>query len=236
MTKESIKNTINLFEEILSENIKKRHLFFDRAEQIVLWIVGFSTATIVLLFSNGKFEITNFQKNDTLILMIVKNLLLVCCFGLSFRILSFLTELLLDNISRNLYAALKGFQTFFNIKKNKFENNENAEEIIKIINYEFDWDLKDRKELNDDPNFIELLKEIYEKEFESKEEINRIQELFLLYYGYKSSKLFNFFQQPTVIYTRGWVYKILFNLTLISFALTLGTLIFLCIQLLKELN
>ena len=236
MTKESIKSTVTLFEEILSENLKKRHLFFERAEQIVLWIVGFSTATIVLLISTNKFEIANFQKNNTLILMIIKNLLLVCCFGLSFRVLSFLTELLLDHISRNLYAALKGFQTFFNIKKNKFENNENSEEIIKIINYEFDWDLKGRNELNDDPNYIEFLKEIYEKEFESKEEINRIQDLFLLYYGYKSNKFFNFFQQPMVIYIRGWIYRILFNLTLISFALTLGTLIFLCVQLLKELN
>ena len=236
MTKESLKNTVILFDEILSENIKKRHLFFERAEQIVLWIVGFSTATIVLLVTNEKFEISDFQKNDALILMIIKNLLLVCCFGLAFRIFSFLTELLLDHISKTLYVSLKGFQAFLNFKKNKFNNNENSEEIIKILNDEFDWDLKNRKELNDDPNFIEHLKEIYAHEFENKEEINKIQDLFLLFYGYKSRKFFTFFQKPNVIYARGWIYRILFYLTIISFALTLGTLIFLCTELLKEIN
>lgn len=236
MTKESIKNTVNLLGEHLSENIKKRHIFFERAEQIVLWIVGFSTATIVLCITNGKFEMTNFQNNNALILMIIKNLLIVCCFGLSFRILSFLTELLLDNISKNLYGYLKGFQNLYNTKKIKFNNNENSEEIIRVINDEFDWDLKNRKELSNDQNYIELLKEIYENQFENKEEIKEIQELFLLFYGYKSSKFIEFFQKPTIIYIRGVFYRILFNLTLISFALTLGTLIYLCIELLKEIN
>lgn len=235
MTKESLKNTVDILNEILSENLKKRNLFFERSEQIVLWIVGFSTASIVLLISNEKFDITKFKNNDPLILMIIKNLLLVCCFGLSFRILSFLTELLLDNISKSLYGVLKGFHNSLNIKKIKFNSNQNSEQIIKIINDEFDWDLKNRQELNGDQNFIQHLKEIYENAFENKDELNKIQELYLVFYGYKSKYFINFYQKPMIIYIRGLFYRILFYLTIVSFTLTLGTLIFLCKELIKEI-
>ena len=236
MTKESLRKTIELLNEILIENIKKRHLFFERAEQIVLWIVGFSTATIVLLISSKNFDIIKIERNNPLILMIIKNLLLICCFGLSFRILSFFTELLLDNISKSLYGLLKGFQTSLSLIKVKFNDSENAEKIIEIINKEFDWNLNNRKDLNDDSGFIQHLKELYENEFENKEELNKIQDLYLLFYGYKSKKLLNIFQNPKMIYARGLAYRTLFYLTIISFALTFGTLIFLCIELLKEIN
>ncbi|SHK60868.1 hypothetical protein [Epilithonimonas mollis] len=189
MTKEGIKTIINLLNESLSENIKKRHLFFERAEQIVLWIVGFSLAAIVLLITNGKSEIDKIQGTEALRVMVIKNFLLICCFGLSFRILSFVTELILENISKSLYGLLKGFHSSLNLEKNKFNNNEDSEEIIKIINKDFDWNLTYNEQLRNDPNFIKLLKEIYENEFENKEYLDKIQELFLLFYGYKSKKI-----------------------------------------------
>jgi len=236
MTKEALKNIIDLFNEILSENLKKRHLFFERAEQIVLWIVGFSTASIVLLISNGKFDLIKLQSNNPLILMIIKNLLLVCCFGLSFRIFSFLSELLLDKINKSIYATLKGFHSSLNFEKKKLNNIEDADEITKIINEEFDFELPFRSELNKDPNFIKLLKEIYEKEYENKESINHIMNLFLNYYGFKSLKMFNFFQKPKIIYLRGVLYRVIFYLTIISFTLTIGTLIFLGIEIFREIH
>lgn len=206
--------------ETLKEKIKQRGLIFEQAEKIIIWIVGFCIGAFIILLPKDNFEIDYFKSITGIKKTIMLYLLYIVCSGLLFRIISFMTEVILDNISRSLTGYFQGRTILMDTKKTEIKNEYDSAQIIEIINNDFGYQLNNDSNY-DSPQFRKLLKNIYEQAFDDTLFFEEFEQEYLLYFGFKNKTLINIYRKKNYIYLRGIIYRILYFLSVITFLTTI---------------
>ncbi|MDR6528388.1 hypothetical protein J2787_003825 [Chryseobacterium rhizosphaerae] len=231
MTRNTEKLILNWINEMTSDSLKNREIF-EQAEKIIVWIVGFSIGVFALQVP----EVTsNYKSIEGVRKIIMTYSLYTIIFGISFRISSFLTEIILKDILTSFKSKYFGEKIMLEIKKQHISSEtHNANQIIDILNEEFNFNIeKASHQLNENKDFIDTLINIYENSFNDMELLDTITKDSLIYFGYKKNGLVKITNSENFIYFRGILYRLLTAITSLLFITTLGFFLFGAIKIFK---
>ncbi len=114
---------------------------FEKADKIILWIVGFSIGIFVLLLSQkSQNELIN-----ELTFKISVFALTVVILGLSFRVFSFFTQMRYSAIITSFVSFAEGFSSTPEIPDyREITEKDTAEELIEYLKSDFNEIVKDK--------------------------------------------------------------------------------------------
>src|SRR5690606_3499927 len=107
MTNVFLKKIFQASEEIIIKLNDSSRANFERADQIITWIVGFSIGIFVFILS--KDEIENLKNISGTRHIVLNFSLYVIIFGLLYRVISFITSYLNTMILNDILSFSKGF-------------------------------------------------------------------------------------------------------------------------------
>lgn len=240
----ALKYLYNQVSNSLNQNSERDFQNFERADKIIIWIVGFSIGIFVLLFSSD-LKSQNFLIINKLVPPILVTSLLIVIFGLIFRVFSFFTQMIYSKI-------ILGFSSYASSYANaptdeipfprEIKDLDNCEDIIYYLKEDF-------KIIKESPNYENF----------TEEQIKEYRGLLLNYYDILADnnnlekqyeeytkQLANHFglskksleKQRTNdedIIFRGKLYRFLYLCSAIFFVLTIGTFIFGACLILNEM-
>ncbi len=223
------------------ENGEKSNQNFERADRIIIWIVGFSIGIFVILFTkdydvkNPNYETITELSNQITIVS-----LFVVIFGLIFRVFSFFSQMILTEINIEFASYTDGFSNTpeFPIAR-ELKDTDTIDDIIYF--FEQDFQIKQEKPifLNTTQesineyrilllNYYKTLAESNDIEVQLEEFKSKVSE----YYGLSKAKINERFENNKKVKSRGNIYQktligsyIFFFLTIMSFIV--GTIIIL---------
>jgi hypothetical protein len=224
--------------QIVSKNREAYFKITDQADRIIVWLVGFSIATIALLISTSN-TVINIPHNLPQIIVIFASLVIIL--GILYRTLLYVAQFL----ENHLLLKFEGFVGSIHGPKlatpRTLKETDTLEDIIKYFRTDFDLDFSNI-EIND---LNEQQKEVYRLIVYSQytklattfkedldNELNRISNVLMYHFGY-SKKSVNRFKElkgssrriPRLFWFCFYSSHVLFILTVLTFMM--GTLLFL---------
>ncbi|MEL1248105.1 MULTISPECIES: hypothetical protein [Flavobacterium] len=244
MTNQFLKYLYSKISKSTIENGERSNQSFERADRIIIWIVGFSIGIFVILFTKDyDIKNPNYKTITELSNQITIVSLIVVIFGLIFRIFSFFSQMLLTAINMDFAGYADGFSTTLEFPTpRKIKNSDTIEDII----YYFEQDFKIIQEKPDFSNssqesikeYRTLLINYYKSladgndiEVQIEEYKNKLCE----YYGISKEKINERFDNNKNVKLRGKVYQKTLIGSYIFFFLTIATFIIGAIIILEKL-
>ncbi|MDN3606433.1 hypothetical protein [Kaistella yonginensis] len=237
MTNIFIKKIYELTEKTIVDINESNKANFEKADQIIIWIVGFSIGIFVLILPNGKIDSLKDIYGTTY--HTLNFALYVIIFGLLYRIFSFITNILNSMILNDLASFSRGFSANIDeipVPRNLTGNETTiqiAEYLKEDFNYIIPYEVK-----QEDPKMKELLINYYNILANSNDIDKQLSEFKMQigkYLGVNKSYIDFFTKEKTIIY-RGKMYFFLSILTSILFITTVLIFIIGTFKLLIELN
>jgi hypothetical protein len=202
---------------------------FEKADKIIIWIVGFSIGIFVLLISqkskNGiitdlTFEISIYS-------------LIVVILGLLFRICSFFTQIKYSTIIVGFISFAEGFvNTPEILELREIDENESAENLIEFLKNDFDADFKEQDLSKMSTEKIEeyrgLLLNYYRvlaEPRDTEKQLEKFKTNFANHFGFSKKYMDKRINNENRIKVGGLVFRGIFYLSMSLFFLTIGTFI-----------
>ena len=244
MTNQFLKYLYSKISKSTIENSEKSNQNFERADKIIIWIVGFSIGIFVILFTKDyDLKNPNYETIKELSNQITIVSLFVVIFGLIFRIFSFFSQMILTEINLEFASYADGFSDApeFPIAR-EIKDTDSIDDIIYF--FEEDFGIKQEKPLFLNPtqesikeyrilllNYYKTLAESNDIEVQLEEFKNKISE----YYGISKSKINERFENGKKVKFRGNIYRMTLIGSYIFFFLTIMTFIVGTIIILEKL-
>jgi hypothetical protein len=237
MTNIFLKKIYELTEKTIV-NINESNKFnFEKADQIIIWIVGFSIGIFVLILPKDKIDSLKDIYGTTY--QTLNFALYVIIFGLLYRIFSFVTNFINSMILNDLSSFSRGFSA--NIDDIPVPRDLIGDETtIQIAEYlKEDFNYSTPYEVNqEDPKLRELLFNYYNILANSNDINTQLSEFKIQigkYLGVNKNYI-DFFTKEKTIICRGKIYFFISIITSLLFIITVGLFIIGALNLLIELN
>lgn len=244
MTNQFLKYLYSQISKSSFQNNERISQNFERADKIIIWIVGFSIGVFVVFFTKD-YNVDN--PNYKIILELSSQITIVSLFvvilGLIFRIFSFFTQMLLTEINIEFTNYTDSFS---NVPELPIPRQIKDIDTIEDIIYYFEEDFGIKKEKPDFKNstkesiqeYRKLLLNYYSTlaeenniEVQLEEFKNKISD----YYGLSKQKINKRFTDNQKVKSRGKIYQKILIGSYIFFFLTVGTFIIGTIIVLEKL-
>lgn len=244
MTNQLLKYIYAKTSKSVIENGEKSNESFERADKIIIWIVGFSIGIFVLLFTKDyDLENPNYKIISVLSRKISIVSLCIVILGLIFRIFSFFSQILLTAINIEFASYADGFATSQEFPSpREIKNTDSVDDLIfyieqdfKIIQQKPDFSNKSEESII---YYRNLLSNFYKSLAESNDidfQLNNFKKTVCEYYGFSKEKINKRFENNKKIVVRGNLYQITLWGSYIFFFLTISTFIIGTIIILQNL-
>ncbi|MCG2420521.1 hypothetical protein K8089_15980 [Aequorivita sp. F47161] len=241
MEKQLLKQLYTTTSKLVNEQIKRDIENFEKADKIIIWLVGFSIGIFVLIFTRNT---DNLIINQNVFEISIISLVTVIL-GLLFRIISFFTQMTLSSIVFDLIAYAAGFSE---IKKlptpREIEQNDTINDIIFYLKEDFGIE----RELIDITGFskekIKEYRDLQKNYYQTlaswnntDEQLSEYREELAIRFGHNPKVNKTALEEKESSKSKGKKYKlllkssyILFFLTIISFIFGIGFLAFKLIE------
>ncbi|WP_298327254.1 hypothetical protein [Dokdonia sp. Asnod1-B02] len=229
MNNELLKHLFTSTDKVFNKHSDRMFDNFERADKIIIWIVGFAIGVFMLTIIRG-------NENE-----ILENILFeICLFsiiivilGLLFRVVSFLTQLRLSNILMVFSSKIAGMTTEFDIPfPREIKESDGILDIIRYLKEDFGIERPTPK-LNErsDENIKKGI-ELYKKYYKSIADSNDVESQFKIfkkefseYFGYSQSYIDNKLRDEKADYRSGKIFRISLGISVTLYVLTIGTFI-----------
>lgn len=235
MTNQLLKYLYSQISKSTIQNNEKDSQNFERADKIIIWIVGFSIGIFVILFTQGyDLKNPNYRIISELSNQIAIVSLFVIILGLIFRIFSFFAQMLLTEINIEFFNYVDSFSNIPELPTPRTITD--MDTIENIINYfEEDFGIKEKK-----PNFHDSTKQNIEEyrkllvnyyttlaeENNIEVQLNEFKNKISDYYGLSLKKINKQFTDGNrKVKFRGKMYRMILIGSYIFFFFTIGTFI-----------
>lgn len=229
MNNELLKHFFTSTNKVFNQHSDRIFENFERADKIIIWIVGFAIGVFMLTIIKG-------NENE-----ILENILFeICLFsivivilGLLFRVVSFLTQLRLSNILMVFSSRIAGMTTEFEIPfPREIKESDGILDIIRYLKEDFGIErpipnLNERSEEN-----LKEGRELYRKYYQSIADSNDVElqlELFKKefseYFGYSAKYLDKKLTDEKSDYKLGKKFRISLGISVTLYILTIGTFV-----------
>ncbi len=212
---------------------------FEKADKIIIWIVGFAIGIIVIIFNK---EPTNSVINKLSSQILIYSLIIVIL-GLLYRIFSFFTQMKISGIIISLIAYSKGFTSPPELPTpREIKDSDNTNDIISYLNEDFKTTYKifNLKEFTKEQ--LDKSREVYFNMYDylaKSNDINIQMKEFTsnigLRFGYSKKAMERKVKIQGNPKFNGIIYRILINLSYILFFLTIGLFILGAFKILLEM-
>jgi hypothetical protein len=234
MTEQFLKQLYSKISRSTLQNHEINSRNFERADQIIIWIVGFSIGIFVFLFTK-EYDAAN--PNYKILLDLSKQItivsLLVVVFGLIYRIFSFFAQMLLSEIVTEFSGYCDGYSSTpeFPVPR-EIQDSDTIEDII----YYFEEDFKIIEQMPDLNNsapeaaseYRTLLLNYYLTLADSNNvelQLEKFKNIVNEYFGVPRKKIDERFNNSRNVIVRGRKYQLSLKGSYIFFALTILTFI-----------
>lgn len=237
MTNIFLKKIYELTEKTILNINESSKTNFERADQIITWIVGFSIGIFVLILPKDKID--NLKDIYGTTYQTLNFSLYVIIFGLLYRIFSFITNILNSMILNDLSSFSRGFSANIDeipIPRN-LTGNETTIQIAEYLKEDFNY-VTPYEVKHENPELKELLFNYYNILANSNDIDKQLSEFKIQigkYLGINKSYIDFLTKDKTIIY-RGKIYFFLSVLTVLLFVTTVVLFIVGAFTLLIELN
>ncbi len=237
MTNLFLKKIYELTEKTIININESNKANFEKADQIIIWIVGFSIGIFVLILPKDKLDSLKDIYGTTYETL---NLALyVIIFGLLYRIFSFITSLINSMILNDLSSFSRGFSA--NVDDipipRDIIGNETTTQLAEYLKEDFNYSIP--FVINqEDPKLKELLLNYYiflKKSNNVTKQINDFKIDISKYLGVNINYINFFTKEKTIIY-RGKIYFYISIITSLLFIITVSLFIIGALKLLLSLN
>ena len=202
---------------------------FEKADKIIIWIVGFSIGIFVLIISQN----TNNEFIVNLTFEISVFSLLVVIAGLLFRIFSFFTQMLYTGIVISFATFAESISSSPEIPiSREIKTNDSVERIIEFLKDDFNFEVKkiDLSKMTDEAKngYRDALINYYNILADSndvKKQLNEYKTNFANYFGFSKKYLDKRMDNADFMKRRGKNYQIMIWISYILFFLTIGIFI-----------
>ena len=203
---------------------------FEKADKIIIWIVGFSIGIFVLIISQKS---QNKIIND-LTFEISVFALTVVILGLIFRIFSFFTQMRYSTIVTGFVSFAEGFTNSPEILETReITDKDSAEDIIEYLKSDFGEKVEDKNVSQMDSenkrvyrglllNYYNILNEPYNAE----KQLEKFYTNFALHFGFSKAYIEKRINNESRIKRNGIIFSVMLYASMILFFLTIGTFIF----------
>lgn len=237
MTNILLKKIYELTEKTIVNINESNKANFEKADQIIIWIVGFSIGIFVLILPKDKID--NLRNIYGTTYQALNFALYVIIFGLLYRIFSFITSFINSWILNDISNFSRGFSANIDeipIPRN-LTGNEKTIEMIEYLREDFNYILPYEVK-QENPELKKLLFDYYNVLANSNDSDRQLSEFKIQigkYFGV-TNNYFDFFTKEKTIICRGKIYFYLLILTSLLFVITVGIFIIGTFKLLIELN
>lgn len=237
MTNVFLKKIFQASEEIIIKLNDSSRANFERADQIITWIVGFSIGIFVFILS--KDEIENLKNISGTRHIVLNFSLYVIIFGLLYRVISFITSYLNTMILNDILSFSKGFTMNLDDLpiSRTLTGNETNSELAKYLLEDFSYTVS-IKIKDDDSKLNELLVNYYNSLSYSNnidKQMDEYKSYMSKYLGI-SKKYMDILSKEKNIKIRGKIYRWFTFISIVLFITTITIFIIGVIKLLLELN
>ena len=237
MTNIFLKKIYELTEKTIVNINESNKANFEKADQIIIWIVGFSIGIFALIMPKDKFDSLKDIHGTTY--HTLNFALYVIIFGLLYRIFSFITNFINSIILNDLSSFSRGFSVNIDdipVARNLTGNETTiqiAEYLKEDFNYSIPYEVK-----QEDPKLKELLFDYYNTLANSNDINTQLSEFKIQIGKYLGvdQKYIEFFTKEKTIIWRGKIYFFISIITSLLFIITVGIFIIGALKLLIELN
>lgn len=170
MEKQLLKHLYRHLGKIITDHNQRDYEIFERADRIVIWIVGFSIGVFVLLISQDYNDSLPIPVNEVVI-----SALIIVMLGLVYRILSFFAAYALTQININFISHVELAANFPELPNcRQLKESDSLEDIIFYLKEDFTY-IVDKDYSSATPEQKNELKGLYKKFYESIAESNDIE-------------------------------------------------------------
>ena len=203
---------------------------FEKADKIIIWIVGFSIGIFVLLLSQ--------KAENPLIIELTNEIsifsLTVVILGLIFRIFSFFTQIKYSTIVTGFVSFAEGFSNSPEIiETREITEKDSAEDLIKYLKLDFGEEVKDKNVSRMDSenkkvyrglllNYYNILKE----PIDAEKQLEKFTTNFALHFGFSKAYIEKRINNESKIKRNGIIFRVMLFISMLLFFLTIGTFIF----------
>ncbi|MGX1930193.1 hypothetical protein [Flagellimonas sp. 2504JD4-2] len=229
MDYELLKHLYSTTSKVLITHTDQINKNFEKADKIIIWIVGFSIGIFVLLIS---------QKTENRLILdltfeIYVYSLSVVILGLLFRISSFFTQIRYSTIVIELASYSEGLNNTPELNETrKIDENDSAEDVIEYLRLDFNEQVRtlETSQLSEEKKkeYRQLLINYYQALAEPKDIEKQLDSFKLDYanrFGFSKSYFDKRINNPKRTFIRGILYRVMFNLSMSLFFLTIGVFI-----------
>jgi len=223
---------LSTVQQLLSAHQRNIDTVNRRADQIIVWLVGFSIGAIVFLISKSD-NIIMYNGVNPYFLMLFCSLTIVC--GILYRIFSYISELIGNTLLLYLEAGVIGHENPNNIiLPKKIDENWKLEEISVFVKEELNLEIPPEKIVSMTTNekeyirllLIDVLKRRAAQQLnDNLNELSKIKTVIKSSMGIPEKKLNNLFKSSnhegqykvySLCYKFSWLFFILTNLVFLS--------------------
>lgn len=240
MTNQFLKYLYSKISKSVLENSDKSIQNFERADKIIIWIVGFSIGIFVILFTKdyavenpNYIAITELSNKITIVSLIIVIL------GLIFRIFSFFAQMLLIEITIGFSAYSDGFSTVPKLPTpRQIKDTDTIDNIIEFFKQDFEIIQEKPDFANYTQEYRKLLLNYYLTLSESNNVEVQLEEFKTKvseYYGLSMKTINKSFIDNQRVKLRGKIYQMTLIGSYIFFFFTIATFIIGAIIILEKL-
>jgi len=225
-----LKHLYSVTSKILLTQAERINENFEKADKIIIWIVGFSIGIFVLLLKQKSenelineltFEISVFS-------------LIVAILGLSFRVFSFFTQMRYSAIITSFVSFAEGFSSTPEIPDyREITEEDTAEDLIEYLKSDFNEEVKEKNVSQMDTenkkvyrglllNYYNILNEPRDAE----KQLDKFKTSFANHFGFSKAYMDKRVNNEKRTKRNGIIFRIMLTISMILFFLTIGTFIF----------
>ena len=219
--------------KLLTENSDRVNNTFERADKIIIWLVGFSIGVFVLLLSSDLDKANpNFKLITSLSINIIIISLIVVILGLLFRLCSFFAQNYLNSALMNFSGFTESQVNFPDLPEvHEIKETDSIDDILFYL--DLDYGYKRDKPINLPPDKMKeyrgLLKTFYEELARTNDQEKQLEifwKTYAEYFGLTKKETAKYIKGKTNHRRNGKLHRIFYVLASALFLLTIGTFIF----------
>lgn len=234
-----LKHLYSVTSKVLLNQTDRLNENFEKADKIIIWIVGFSIGIFVLLLNQTSENelIINLSLEISIIALIVVVL------GLSFRVVSFFTQIQYAAIVTKFVSFAEGFSGMPEIPEHRdISEKDTAEDLIKYLELDFNIEVEEedisRMDLESKKKYCGLLLNYYNT-FSDPRDIEKQLENYKIsfsdHFGFSKAYMDKRVNNEKRTKRNGLILRVLLITSLILFFLTIGTFIVGVLSILNKL-
>lgn len=242
MTNQVLRFLYSQINKTIKESSELDFKTFERADKIIIWIVGFSIGIFVLLFTNDLKSINQISITEIIPDILIISLVIVIL-GLIYRILSFYTQMLYNRIIASFSSYTDSFANtpdFPDLREIK--DSDTIEDIKYYLEQDFGIILPQKNYQNLTEEGINEYRNLHLNYYTAlangnnfDDQMNEYKKQIAIHFGLSKKSVDNAISNERKIKIRGIIYRIMLITSYFFFFATIATFILGTIIILKKI-